>query len=103
MEVTDLEHLTDIFLFIYSRSYLFVCQFIIFLFSFFPTFNRTGKMSNTGAQQIDTNCVTLTRYILREQKKHPYATGELTMLMMGIQTAVKSISNAVRKAGIASL
>ncbi|XP_050732966.1 fructose-1,6-bisphosphatase 1-like isoform X1 [Eriocheir sinensis] len=60
-------------------------------------------MSNMESQQIDTNCVTLTRYILREQKRHPYATGELTMLMMGIQTAVKSISNAVRKAGIASL
>ncbi|KAK7080261.1 Fructose-1,6-bisphosphatase [Halocaridina rubra] len=52
---------------------------------------------------IDTNCMTLTRFILQEQRKHPEATGELTMLMMGIQTAVKSISNAVRKAGIASL
>lgn len=52
---------------------------------------------------IDTNCMTLTRFILHEQRKHPEATGELTMLMMGIQTAVKSISNAVRKAGIASL
>lgn len=103
MEVTDLKQLRLFFFFIYSRSYLFVCLFIIFLFSFFPTSNRTGKMSNTGGQQIDTNCMTLTRYILREQKKHPHATGELTMLMMGIQAAVKSISNAVRKAGIASL
>ncbi|XP_027236391.2 fructose-1,6-bisphosphatase 1 isoform X2 [Penaeus vannamei] len=57
----------------------------------------------TSSQTIDTNCVTLTRFILREQKKHPEATGELTMLIMGVQTAVKSISNAVRKAGIASL
>ncbi|XP_071522063.1 fructose-1,6-bisphosphatase 1 isoform X1 [Panulirus ornatus] len=52
---------------------------------------------------IDTNCMTLTRFILQEQRRHPEATGELTMLIMGIQTAVKSISNAVRKAGIASL
>nr|XP_045601472.1 fructose-1,6-bisphosphatase 1-like isoform X2 [Procambarus clarkii] len=58
------------------------------------------KMSN---EKINTNCVTLTRFILKEQKKHPEATGELTMLMMGIQTAVKCISNAVRKAGIAAL
>ncbi|XP_042863095.1 fructose-1,6-bisphosphatase 1-like isoform X2 [Penaeus japonicus] len=57
----------------------------------------------SSSQTIDTNCLTLTRFILREQKKHPEATGELTMLIMGIQTAVKSISNAVRKAGIASL
>nr|XP_045601473.1 fructose-1,6-bisphosphatase 1-like isoform X3 [Procambarus clarkii] len=57
-------------------------------------------MSN---EKINTNCVTLTRFILKEQKKHPEATGELTMLMMGIQTAVKCISNAVRKAGIAAL
>ncbi|XP_047477618.1 fructose-1,6-bisphosphatase 1-like isoform X2 [Penaeus chinensis] len=57
----------------------------------------------TSSQTIDTNCVTLTRSILREQKRHPEATGELTMLIMGIQTAVKSISNAVRKAGIAAL
>lgn len=59
-------------------------------------------MSSQGSQ-IDTNCITLTRYILREQRKHPEATGELTQLVMGIQTAVKSVSNAVRKAGIASL
>ncbi|XP_064087209.1 fructose-1,6-bisphosphatase 1-like [Macrobrachium nipponense] len=57
----------------------------------------------TTQTAIDTNCITLTRFILNEQRKHPHATGELTMLMMGIQTAVKSISNAVRKAGIASL
>ncbi|KAK3871434.1 hypothetical protein Pcinc_023421 [Petrolisthes cinctipes] len=60
-------------------------------------------MTTQGSQQIDTNCVTLTRFFLREQRKHPEATGELTMLVMGVQTAVKSISNAVRKAGIASL
>lgn len=35
--------------------------------------------------------------------KYPSASGELTQLMNGIQTAVKAISNAVRKAGIAEL
>lgn len=78
-------------------------SYILFIYPFQTFSNRTGKMSNTSGQQIDTNCMTLTRYILREQKKHPHATGELTMLMMGIQAAVKSISNAVRKAGIAAL
>ncbi len=52
---------------------------------------------------FDTNCLTLTRYIIAEQAKHPEASGEMTQLMNGIQTAVKAISTAVRKAGIAHL
>ena len=55
------------------------------------------------ANVVDTNCLTLARFILQEQKKHPLATGELTQLMVAIGTSVKCISNAVRKAGIASL
>lgn len=58
----------------------------------------------SGKQQtIDTNCMTLTRFILAEQRKHAQATGEFTQLMMAVQTAVKSVSNAVRKAGIQAL
>ncbi|VDD82555.1 unnamed protein product [Mesocestoides corti] len=53
--------------------------------------------------EVDTNCMTLTRFIIHEQTKYPEASGELTQLMNGIQTAVKAISNAVRKAGIAQL
>nr|XP_027236391.1 fructose-1,6-bisphosphatase 1-like isoform X3 [Penaeus vannamei] len=56
----------------------------------------------TSSQTIDTNCVTLTRFILREQKKHG-GHGGADHADHGVQTAVKSISNAVRKAGIASL
>uniref|UniRef100_A0A6A7FP64 Fructose-1,6-bisphosphatase isozyme 2 n=2 Tax=Hirondellea gigas TaxID=1518452 RepID=A0A6A7FP64_9CRUS len=52
---------------------------------------------------IDTNCMNLTRYVLAEQRKHPEATGDLTQLLVAIQTAVKAISSAVRKAGIAKL
>lgn len=57
----------------------------------------------SSANPIDTNCMTLTRFILGEQKKHPGSTGELTQLLVSIQSAVKAISSAVRKAGIASL
>ncbi|VUZ39803.1 unnamed protein product [Hymenolepis diminuta] len=53
--------------------------------------------------KITTNCMTLTRFIINEQMKYPKASGEMTQLMNGIQTAVKAISNAVRKAGIAEL
>lgn len=55
------------------------------------------------SQEFDTNCFTLTRYIIAEQAKYPEASGELTQLMNGIQTAVKAISSAVRKAGISQL
>ncbi|CAO1433624.1 unnamed protein product [Diamesa serratosioi] len=59
-------------------------------------------MSQKG-QVFDSNCMTLTRYVLQEQRKYENATGDLTQLLNSIQTAVKAISSAVRKAGIASL
>ena len=59
-------------------------------------------MTSTGTG-IDTDCMTLTRFLLAEQRKHPAATGDLTQLMTAILTAVKAISSAVRKAGIARL
>lgn len=52
---------------------------------------------------FDSNCMTLTRFVLAEQKKVPSATGDLTQLLTSIQTAVKAVSSAVRKAGIAHL
>lgn len=52
---------------------------------------------------MDSNCITLTRFVLAEQKRAPGATGELTQLLNSLQTAVKVISSAVRKAGITKL
>ena len=60
------------------------------------------QMASTDSG-IDTDCMTLTRFLLSEQRKHPHATGDLTQLMNAITTAVKAISAAVRKAGIARL
>uniref|UniRef100_A0A3B5B8V8 Fructose-1,6-bisphosphatase 1 n=1 Tax=Stegastes partitus TaxID=144197 RepID=A0A3B5B8V8_9TELE len=57
-------------------------------------------MSETGA--FDTNVLTLTRFVLEEGRK-AHGTGELTNLLNSICTAVKAISTAVRKAGIANL
>lgn len=57
-------------------------------------------MSHTA---FDTNCMTLTRFVLQEQKKHKNATGDLSQLLNCVQTAVKAVSSAVRKAGIAQL
>lgn len=52
---------------------------------------------------IDVNCMTLTRFVLQEQQKYTNATGDLSQLLNCIQTAVKAIQSAVRKAGISSL
>lgn len=60
----------------------------------------SNNMSDKGA--FDTNVVTLTRFVLEEGRK-AQGTGELTNLLNSICTAVKAISTAVRKAGIANL
>lgn len=52
---------------------------------------------------MDANFITLTSHVLAEQKKFPAATGDMTMLLCAIQTAVKAVSYAVRKAGILNL
>lgn len=63
--------------------------------------NIFSQMSSRGV--MDSDCMTLTRFVLAEQKKVPTATGDLTQLLTSIQTAVKAVSSAVRKAGIAHL
>lgn len=59
-------------------------------------------MSHKGAP-FDSNAMTLTRFVLAEQKKFKDATGDLSQLLNCIQTAIKAIGSAVRKAGIAKL
>ena len=51
----------------------------------------------------DTNCMTLTQFILAEQRKYLTAAEDLSQLLTSIQSAVKAISAAVRRAGIANL
>ncbi|XP_011194200.1 fructose-1,6-bisphosphatase 1 isoform X2 [Zeugodacus cucurbitae] len=54
-------------------------------------------------QAFDSNAMTLTRFVLQEQRKFKNATGDLSQLLNCIQTAIKAIASAVRKAGIAKL
>merc|ERR1711970_159296 len=57
-----------------------------------------------AAESIDPNCMTLTRFILAEQKKHAKGgTGDLTQLLSSLQSAIKAVSAAVRRAGISQL
>ncbi|XP_054756567.2 fructose-1,6-bisphosphatase 1-like [Lytechinus pictus] len=56
-----------------------------------------------SSQGVQTDFVTLTSFVLAEQRRFPEATGELTTLLNSLLTAVKAISSAVRKAGISRL
>lgn len=56
----------------------------------------------TEQAAFDTNIVTLTRFVLEEGRK-AQGTGELTQLLNSLCAAIKAISTAVRKAGIANL
>lgn len=59
-----------------------------------------STMSDQAA--FDTNLVTMTRFVMEEGRRAK-GTGELTTLLNALGTAVKAISSAVRKAGIAHL
>lgn len=65
-----------------------------------PKKESTAAMSERGG--FDTNVVTVTRFVM-EQGRKAKGTGELTNLLNSLCTAVKAISCAVRKAGIAHL
>jgi len=54
-------------------------------------------------QVMDTDCMTLNRFLLKEQRAHPNAVGDFTNLLNSIVTAVKAISTAVRRAGMTGM
>ncbi|MGH0164928.1 UNVERIFIED_CONTAM: hypothetical protein FKN15_047982 [Acipenser sinensis] len=51
---------------------------------------------------FDTDVITLTRFVM-EQGRKAKGTGELTQLLNSMLTAIKAISSAVRKAGLAHM
>ncbi|KFP84266.1 PREDICTED: fructose-1,6-bisphosphatase 1 [Acanthisitta chloris] len=51
---------------------------------------------------FDTNVITMTRFVMEEGRRAK-GTGEFTQLLNSLCTAIKAISTAVRKAGIANL
>ncbi|KAJ2802820.1 Fructose-1,6-bisphosphatase [Coemansia guatemalensis] len=50
-----------------------------------------------------TNIMTLTRYVLEEQRQHPDATGDLTVAMNSVQLGCKFVESCVRKARLVNL
>lgn len=61
---------------------------------------RAGTMTDRSA--FDTDVITMTRFVMEEGRRAK-GTGEFTQLLNSLCTAVKAISTAVRKAGIANL
>ncbi len=53
--------------------------------------------------EIDVDTMTLTRFVLNEQRKIEGATGSLTLLLNSLLTAIKAISTMVRRAGFSKL
>lgn len=66
-----------------------------------PSAGPEPGMSDQSA--FDTDVWTLTRFIIETGRQAKGATGELTQLLTAMLTAIKAISSAVRKAGLAHL
>ncbi|PIO67420.1 hypothetical protein TELCIR_10832 [Teladorsagia circumcincta] len=66
-------------------------------------FGSEAIMSDSQQYGIETDSMTLQRFVLAEQKNHPEASGDFTNLLTSLLTAVKAISSATQKAGLAQL
>lgn len=60
-------------------------------------------MSDSQQYGIETDSMTLQRFVLQEQKKHPDASGDLTNLLTSMLVAIKAIASSTQKAGLAKL
>ncbi|KAH7161473.1 fructose-1,6-bisphosphatase class 1/Sedoheputulose-1,7-bisphosphatase [Dactylonectria macrodidyma] len=55
------------------------------------------------SEKVNTNIVTLTRFLTEEQAKHPEATGDFTLLCHALQFSFKSIAYYIRRATLVNL
>lgn len=63
-----------------------------------------GQTNNMGeTEKINTNIVTLTRFLTEEQAKHKEATGDFTLLCHALQFSFKSIAYYIRRATLVNL
>ncbi|CAK1365273.1 hypothetical protein CKM354_000822600 [Cercospora kikuchii] len=56
-----------------------------------------------GGESINTEIVTLSRYLSEEQSKHKEATGDFTLLCHALQFSFKSIAYYIRRASLINL
>ncbi|RGP71414.1 fructose-1,6-bisphosphatase [Fusarium sporotrichioides] len=59
--------------------------------------------SGQDSEKVNTNIVTLTRFLTEEQAKHPEATGDFTLLCHALQFSFKSIAYYIRRATLVNL
>ncbi|KAL1995735.1 hypothetical protein VTN49DRAFT_601 [Thermomyces lanuginosus] len=59
--------------------------------------------NGVGQENINTDIITLTRFLTEEQRKHPEATGDFTLLCHALQFAFKSIAYYIRRASLINL
>jgi len=63
-----------------------------------------GSDNNHGStEKINTEIVTLSRYLSEEQSKHKEATGDFTLLCHALQFSFKSIAYYIRRASLINL
>jgi len=65
--------------------------------------NGNGDAGAVGTERINTEIVTLTRFLTEEQTKHKEATGDFTLLCHALQFAFKSIAYYIRRASLINL
>ncbi|KAF3006529.1 Fructose-1,6-bisphosphatase [Curvularia kusanoi] len=64
--------------------------------------NGNGQQQNKQ-EAINTDIITLTRFLTEEQSKHKEATGDFTLLCHALQFAFKSIAYYIRRATLVNL
>ncbi|KAL9005364.1 MAG: hypothetical protein Q9188_001849 [Gyalolechia gomerana] len=62
-----------------------------------------GDAPPVAQEKINTDIVTLTRFLTEEQAKHPEATGDFTLLCHALQFSFKSIAYYIRRATLINL
>ncbi|KAL4788134.1 fructose-1,6-bisphosphatase class 1/Sedoheputulose-1,7-bisphosphatase [Aspergillus varians] len=67
------------------------------------TTNGNANGGAVGQENINTNIVTLTRFLTEEQVKVPEATGDFTLLCHALQFSFKSIAYFIRRATLINL
>jgi len=65
--------------------------------------NGNNEGGPVGAEKINTDIVTLTRFLTEEQTKHKEATGDFTLLCHALQFSFKSIAYYIRRATLINL
>ncbi|KAG6007478.1 hypothetical protein E4U21_005946 [Claviceps maximensis] len=58
---------------------------------------------NSNGEKVNTNIVTLTRFLNEEQTKHKEASGDFTLLCHALQYSFKSIAYYIRRATLINL